>query len=131
MNMLMYITSKWLEPCYFLLLTEPPNDERTNISLFCRIKINMLPLGKSLSPTVSPSNGPHSQGLRRTPMTSPLSSYHHGGSILRSPASNNPQSPGTLPTIISPERSPASQAPSRSSPNSTQVSSHFVSMRVI
>ncbi|XP_006649308.1 DUF21 domain-containing protein At2g14520-like [Oryza brachyantha] len=102
------------------LLQEDILDETDEyVDVHNKIKINMLPLGKSLSPTISPSNGGHqSQGLRRTPMASPLSPYLHGGSILRSPASNHAQSPGTLPTIVSPGRSPASQTPSRSPPNS-------------
>ncbi|KAL5210208.1 hypothetical protein ABZP36_005831 [Zizania latifolia] len=104
------------------LLQEDIWDETDEyVDVHNKIKINMLPLGKSLSPVISPNSGPPSQGLRKTPMSSPLSPYHHGGSILRSPASNHAQSPGTLPTIISPGRSPASQTPLRNSPNSTQV----------
>ncbi|KAG8073262.1 hypothetical protein GUJ93_ZPchr0006g44203 [Zizania palustris] len=102
------------------LLQEDILDETDEyVDVHNKIKINMLPLGKSLSPVISPNSGAPSQGLRKTPMASPLSPYHHGGSILRSPASNNAQSPGTLPTIIS----PPSQTPLRgSSPNSTQIS---------
>lgn len=86
----------------------------------------MLPPGKSLSPAISPGGGPLPQGLRKTPMASPLSPYYHGSSVLRSPVSNHGrQSPGTLPTILSPGRSPASQTPGQSSSNVTQVGTHF------
>ena len=86
----------------------------------------MLPPGKPLSPLMSPGRGPLSQGPRKTPMASPLSPYHNGGSILRSPVSNHPQSPGTLPITMSPGRSPLSQTPVRNSPTSSWVSSSFV-----
>ena len=76
----------------------------------------MLPPGKSLSPAISPGGGPLSQGLRKTPMASPLSPYNHGSSVFRSPVRNHGQSPGTLPTILS---------PGQSSPNSSQVGMHF------
>lgn len=90
----------------------------------------MLPPGKSLSPSISPGGGPLSQGLRRTPMASPFSPYHHGSSVLRSPASHHGQSPGTLPTILSPGRSPAAQTPGQSSPNGSQVSTNFCVTRL-
>lgn len=81
----------------------------------------MLPPGKSVSPLMSPAGG-----LRKTPMASPLSPYHNGGSILRSPVTNHAQSPGTLPTTFSPGRSPVSQTPVRSSPTSSWVSGRRV-----
>jgi hypothetical protein len=81
----------------------------------------MLPPGKSLSPAISPGGGPLSQGFRKTPMASPLSPYNHGSSVLRSPVSTHGQSPGILPTILSPGRSTAGQ----SSPNSSQVGTHI------
>jgi len=73
----------------------------------------MLPPVKSLSPAISPGGGPLSQGLRKTPMASPRSPYNHGSSVFRSPVWNHDQSPGTLPTILSPGQSP---------PNSSQDS---------
>uniref|UniRef100_A0A0A9G4G7 Uncharacterized protein n=1 Tax=Arundo donax TaxID=35708 RepID=A0A0A9G4G7_ARUDO len=83
----------------------------------------MLPPGKSLSPVISPGGGPLSQGLRWTSVASPFSPYHHGSSVIRSPVSNHVQSPGTLPTILSPGGSPpACQTPMQSSPKSTRVS---------
>jgi hypothetical protein len=81
----------------------------------------MLPPGKSLSPAISPGGGPLSQGFRKTPMASPLSPYNHGSSVLRSPVSTHGQSPGILPTILSPGRSTDGQ----SSPNSSQVGTHI------
>uniref|UniRef100_A0A0D9VNX9 CNNM transmembrane domain-containing protein n=1 Tax=Leersia perrieri TaxID=77586 RepID=A0A0D9VNX9_9ORYZ len=97
------------------LLQEDILDETDEyVDVHNKIKINMLPLGKSLSPAISPNSGHQSQGLRRTPLASPLSPYHHGGSNLRSPASNHPQSPGALPTINSPEKSPAHDSPNSS-----------------
>jgi metal transporter CNNM len=85
----------------------------------------MLPPGKSSSPVISPGAGPQSQGLRRTSMASPLSPYHHGSSVMRSPVWNNVQSPGTLPTILSPGGSPGPQTSVHSSPNTSWVSTHF------
>jgi metal transporter CNNM len=84
----------------------------------------MLPPGKPLSPLMSPHR--LSQGLRKSPMASPLSPYHNGGSILRSPVSYRAQSPRTLPTTMSPGRSPLSQTPVRGSPTSSWVSSCFI-----
>jgi metal transporter CNNM len=86
----------------------------------------MLPPGKPLSPLMSPGRGPLSHGLRKTPMASPLSPYHNGGSVLRSPVPYHAQSPGTLPTTLSPGRSPLSQTPVHGSPTSSWVSSPFV-----
>lgn len=132
MSMLMCITSKWLSAGTLHVLFSIFGGEgtlhvelveRSNFPSFRRIKINMLPPGKSLSPLISPSGGPLSQGLRKTPMASPLSPYHNGGSILRSPVTNHARSPGTLPTMFSPGRSPASQTPVRGSPTSSWVSS--------
>jgi metal transporter CNNM len=82
----------------------------------------MLPPGKSLSPAISPGGGPLSQGLRKTPMASPLSPYNHGSAVFRSPVSNHGQSPWTLPTILS---------PGQSSPNSSQVGTHFYVTRLL
>ena len=82
----------------------------------------MLPPVKSLSPAISPGGGPLSQGLRKTPMASPLSPYNHGSSVFRSPVRNHGQSPGTLPTILS---------PGQSSPNSSQVGMHFYVTRLL
>ncbi|CAD6201710.1 unnamed protein product [Miscanthus lutarioriparius] len=105
------------------LLQEEIYDETDEyVDVHNKIRINMLPPGKSLSPTISPGGGPLSQGLRRTPMASPFSPYHHGSSVLRSPASNHGQSPGILPTILSPGRSPTAQTPGQSSPSGSQVS---------
>lgn len=107
----------------WLSLQEEIYDETDEyVDVHNKIRINMLPPGKSLSPTISPGGGPLSQGLRRTPMASPFSPYHHGSSVLRSPASNHGQSPGILPTILSPGRSPTAQAPGQSSPTGSQVS---------
>ncbi|XP_037426515.1 DUF21 domain-containing protein At2g14520-like isoform X1 [Triticum dicoccoides] len=105
------------------LLQEDILDETDEyVDVHNKIKINMLPPGKSVSPLISPSGEPLSQGLRKTPMASPLSPYHNGGSILRSPVANHARSPGTLPTMFSPGRSPASQTPVCSSPTSSWVS---------
>ncbi|XP_062216981.1 DUF21 domain-containing protein At2g14520-like [Phragmites australis] len=105
------------------LLQEEIFDETDEyVDVHNKIRINMLPPGKSLSPVISPGGGPLSQGLRRTPMASPVSPYHNGSSVLRSPVSNHAQSPGTLPTILSPGGSPASRTSLQSSPNSTRVS---------
>ena len=82
----------------------------------------MLPPVKSLSPAISPGGGPLSQGLRKTPMASPRSPYNHGSSVFRSPVWNHDQSPGTLPTILSPGQSP---------PNSSQVGMHFYVTRLL
>jgi len=82
----------------------------------------MLPPVKSLSPAISPGGGPLSQGLRKTPMASPLSPYNHGSSVFRSPVRNHGQSAGTLPTILS---------PGQSSPNSSQVGMHFYVTRLL
>jgi len=96
------------------LLQEEIYDETDEyVDVHNKIKINMLPPGKSLSPAISPGGGPLSQGLRKTPMASPLSPYNHGSSVFRSPVRNHGQSPGTLPTILS---------PGQSSPNSSQDS---------
>ncbi|KQK23893.1 hypothetical protein BRADI_1g76830v3 [Brachypodium distachyon] len=105
------------------LLQEDIFDETDEyVDVHNKIKINMLPPGKSLSPLISPSGGPLSQGLRKTPMASPLSPYRNGGSILRSPVSNHAQSPGIYSTTISPGRSPMSQTTVSSSPTSSWVS---------
>ncbi|TVU48547.1 hypothetical protein EJB05_08188 [Eragrostis curvula] len=99
------------------LLQEEIYDETDEyVDVHNKIKINMLPLGRSLSPVISPSAGPQSQGLRRTSMASPLSSYHQP-----SPVSNNAQSPGTLRTMLSPGGSPALQTPGHSSPNASRA----------
>ncbi|KAL6847527.1 hypothetical protein ACP4OV_022553 [Aristida adscensionis] len=104
------------------LLQEEIYDETDEyVDVHNKIKINMLPPGKSLSPVISPAGGPLSQGFRKTPMASPLSPYHQTSSVLRSPVSIHAQSPGTLPTIFSPGGSPASQTPVHSSSNSDQV----------
>jgi len=96
------------------LLQEEIYDETDEyVDVHNKIKINMLPPGKSLSPAISPGGGPLSQGLRKTPMASPLSPYNHGSSVFRSPVRNHGQSAGTLPTILS---------PGQSSPNSSQDS---------
>ncbi|CAN6296736.1 unnamed protein product [Urochloa humidicola] len=105
------------------LLQEEIFDETDEyVDVHNKIRINMLPPGKSLSPAMSPGGGSLSQGFRKTPMASPLSPYHHGSSVLRSPVSNHGQSPGTLPTILSPGRSPVPQTAGQSSPNSSQDS---------
>ncbi|GJN30148.1 hypothetical protein PR202_gb18430 [Eleusine coracana subsp. coracana] len=105
------------------LLQEEIYDETDEyVDVHNKIKINMLPPGKSLSPVISPVGGPHSQGVRRA---STLSPYQHGSSVRRSPVSNNVQSPGTLPTIFSPGGSPAPQTSMRTSPNTSRVSTHF------
>ncbi|CAN6302488.1 unnamed protein product [Urochloa humidicola] len=105
------------------LLQEEIFDETDEyVDVHNKIRINMLPPGKPLSPAISPGGGSLSQGFRKTPMASPFSPYHHGSSALRSPVSNHGQSPGTLPTILSPGRSPARQTPGQSSPNSSQDS---------
>ncbi|KAK3148517.1 hypothetical protein QOZ80_3BG0296030 [Eleusine coracana subsp. coracana] len=102
------------------LLQEEIYDETDEyVDVHNKIKINMLPPGKSLSPVISPVGGPHSQGVRRA---STLSPYQHGSSVRRSPVSNNVQSPGTLPTIFSPGGSPAPQTSVRTSPNTSRAS---------
>ncbi|KAK3150333.1 hypothetical protein QOZ80_3AG0231920 [Eleusine coracana subsp. coracana] len=101
------------------LLQEEIYDETDEyVDVHNKIRINMLPPGKSLSPVISPVAGPQSQGVRRA---SPLSPYHHGSSVRRSPVSNNAQSPGTLPTILSPGGSPAPQTSVRTSPNTSHA----------
>ncbi|XP_062209696.1 DUF21 domain-containing protein At2g14520-like [Phragmites australis] len=108
------------------LLQEEIFDETDEyVDVHNKIRINMLPHGKSLSPVISPVGGPLSQGLRKTPTASPLSPYHHTSSVLRSPVSNHAQLPGTLPTIVSPGGSPVSQTPVHISPSSNQVSRNF------
>jgi metal transporter CNNM len=104
------------------LLQEEIYDETDEyVDVHNKIRINMLPPGKSLSPVISPGAGPQSQGLRRTSMASPLSPYHqhHSSSVMRSPVWNNVQSPGTLPTILSPGGSPGPQTSVHSSPNTS------------
>lgn len=102
------------------LLQEEIYDETDEyVDVHNKIRINMLPPGKSSSPVISPGAGPQSQGLRRTSMASPLSPYHHGSSVMRSPVWNNVQSPGTLPTILSPGGSPGPQTSVHSSPNTS------------
>lgn len=108
------------------LLQEDILDETDEyVDVHNKIKINMLPPGKPLSPLMSPGRGPLSQGLRKTPMASPLSPYHNGGSVLRSPVPYHAQSPGTLPTTLSPGRSPLSQTPVHGSPTSSWVSRNY------
>ncbi|XP_051183528.1 DUF21 domain-containing protein At2g14520 isoform X2 [Lolium perenne] len=108
------------------LLQEDILDETDEyVDVHNKIKINMLPPGKPLSPLMSPGRGPLSQGLRKTPLASPLSPYHNGGSVLRSPVPYHAQSPGTLPTTLSPGRSPLSQTPVHGSPTSSWVSRNY------
>ncbi|KAJ6808006.1 DUF21 domain-containing protein-like [Iris pallida] len=106
------------------LLQEEILDETDEyIDVHNKIKINMVPPGRSSSR--SPKTSPLSHFQRRTPMSSPLSPYYQA-SVLQSPLATVP-TPGLIPSFSSSlgksiPSSPAAYARSgRSSPATHQV----------
>ncbi|KAF8389348.1 hypothetical protein HHK36_026042 [Tetracentron sinense] len=109
-----------------LTLKEEILDETDDyVELHNKIRINMLSPRRSTARSPGAASVSHLQC--RTPLASPLSSYHHT-SILRSPVTPYIHAPGPIPTLsVSPINSiPNSPAevtgPGRSSPSSYRVS---------
>lgn len=109
------------------LLQEEILDETDEyVDVHNKIKINMLPAKRS-SPG-SPGGGSIYQFQCRTPVASPLHSFHQA-SLLRSPGSPHTQPPATSPTFLgSPGRSPTSPT-DRTSLGYNSPSSHRVSRK--